>query len=208
MKKICFIISFLLLILLVYKVAGTYALLESKTNRVVETGLGHWTILVNNVDITRTYDFTIDSMNWDGNENVKEKKIAPGVGGYFDLTVDPTGTDVSVRCDISFDFSVFENSSIDVTSIAVVDGPALIKTAADTYTGVIKLSDIKAGLKSTIRVYIVWENTDETSDYDTSLGMVHGNVLEIPISVSASQYTGEEIVEYVESEEPSEGGNG
>lgn len=198
MKKICFIISFLLLIVAVYKISDTYALLESKSNRVVETGLGKWTILVNDVDITKTIDFTLDSMNWDGNENVKEKKIAPGVGGYFDITIDPTDTDVSVRYDMFFDFSVFENSSIAVTSISDIDGNSLIKTDVDTYTGVINLDEIKNGKTSTIRVYVVWENNDEKNEYDTSLGMVAGNVLEIPISVTVSQYTGDEIIEYIE----------
>lgn len=198
MKKICFIISFLLFVLLVYKIVDTYALLESKTNKVVETGLGKWTILVNDVDITKNVEFTIDSMNWDENVNVKEKKIAPGVGGYFDITIDPTDTDVSVRYDIFFDFSVFENSSIVVDSISSIDGNELINTDINTYTGVINLSDIKNDKTNTVRVYIVWENNDNNNDYDTSLGMVAGNALEIPVSIGVSQYTGDEIVEYVE----------
>lgn len=198
MKKICFVISFFLFATLLYMIVGTYGLFETKNNRVVETGLGKWTVLINDVDVTKELEFDINTINWNENENVKSNKIAPGVSGYFDITIDPTDTDVSVRYDAIFDFSVFENTNIVVNSISEIDGKNVVKTAENTYTGVIELDEIKNNVTHTIRVNVAWENDDNDNVYDTEIGVIPDNTIEIPIMFKVLQYTGETIVEYEE----------
>lgn len=198
MKKICFIISFSLLALVMYKIMGTYALLETQNTRAVETEVGKWVILVNGVDVTKELEFTIDTIKWNENENVKENKAAPGVSGYFDVTIDPTETDVSVKYEALFDFSVIENSSIVVTSISEINGKKIIKTSESSYAGVFSLNDIKKDETHTIRVHVQWQNNEENNEYDTELGMTPDSAIEIPITMHVSQYTGEEITEYIE----------
>lgn len=197
MKKICFIISFFLFLLIVLKIGGTFALFESKTNRVVEEDLGKWVILVNDVDITEGLDFNVNNVRWNTNSGVKENKLAPGIDGSFDIKIDPTGTDVSVRYDIVFDFSVLDNTNIKISSITEKGGKSIIRTGDSTYTGVIKLSEIQAGVTNTVSVNVLWED-DGTDGDDYEIGKVSDNSLEIPVTVNVVQYTGEEIVEYIE----------
>ena len=198
MKKICFIISFFLLALTLYKIIGSYALLETKGTKAVEAEVGKWVILVNDVDVTKEVEFTIDTIIWNESENVKENKAAPGLSGYFDITIDPTETDVSVLYEALFDFSVIENSSIVVNSISEINGKDVIRTSETSYAGIFDLTDIKNDETHTIRVHVTWENDETNNEYDTELGMTPDSSIEIPITIHVSQYTGEEITEYIE----------
>lgn len=47
--------------------------------------------------------FNIDSLTYTSSEFVVENKIAPSASGYFDVTIDPTGSDVAVRFDVILD---------------------------------------------------------------------------------------------------------
>ena len=113
--------------------------------------------------------------------------------GLLVAEIDPTDTDVSVRYDIDFDFSEFENTNIVVSSIEEVNNRTIVKTGLNKYTGVIPLSDIKNGVTNTIRVNIKWDNNEDNNEYDSEIGTVSGNVKSIPVLVNVSQYLGENI---------------
>ena len=64
--------------------------------------------------------------------------------------------------------------------------------------GVITLSEVKAGDLTTLRVYVKWED-DETGESDTNdsiIGTNRGRTEDIPVQVTVSQYSGEELVPY------------
>ena len=151
--------------------------------------------LVNDTDITSGVNtkFFVDEIIWNPSDNVKSGKLAPGVSGYFDIVIDPTDTDVSVRYDINFDFSEFENTNIVVTSIEEINNKTIVKTGTNKYTGVIPLSEIKNGVTNTIRVNVKWDNNEDNNEYDSSLGAVPNNVKNIPVFINVSQYLGETI---------------
>lgn len=200
MKRVCYFLSIILLIVIIVKVFYTFALLESETIRVVENELGSWTILVNDVDVTEEeVEFDIDNIVYDNNTTVKAGRMAPGLGGYFEIAIDPTDTDVSIRYDITFDNSVFEElgTTIGVANIAETSGKNIVQTGESTYTGIINLDEIESGKIDTIRVSISWVNDEEKNSKDTDIGMKNNPTIEIPVHVRLIQYTGEEIEEYV-----------
>lgn len=195
MKKIYFCLALVLLIITVFIILKTYGLFETKTELNVQSEVGKWVILVNNTDITQQENtkFSVDKIIWDQNDEVKEGKIAPGASGYFDIVIDPTDTDVSVRYDIGFDFSEFENTNITITSIQEINDKKIVKTGDNKYTGIITLDEISAGTTNTIRVNIAWENNEENNEHDSNLSSVPNTILNIPVTINVSQYLGETI---------------
>lgn len=197
--KVLFLILAICLILFsIYKMVETYALFYSEAEARVSENLGNWTIKVNNKDVSNgiVEQFNVEQLQLESDENVKEGKIAPGLKGSFSITIDPTNTDVSIRYDILFDTSLVEAENIKLAKVEKADEEdELVKTGENTYTGVISLSDIKQGKKDKIEVILNWEDIDMYDYQDTELGKVKGNKISIPITVTITQYLGEDIVQ-------------
>lgn len=200
MKKQFYILSALFVIVVIAEIIYAFGLLESQTTRVVEKGLGEWTILVNEVDVTgEVVSFDIDNISYSTDSNVKNGKIAPGLGGYFDISIDPTDTDVSIRYDITYDKTSIEatQTSIDVSSVVETSGKAIVQTGENTYTGIISLSEISNNQVDTIRTTINWPNVEANGEKDYEVGKTSNASIDLPITIKLTQYTGEQIVEYV-----------
>ena len=187
-------ISFVLIT--TYEVMDAYGLFESKNKLVVNQNVAHWKILINGSNITEE-DFVINSINVEGNENVLNGKLAPGVRGYFDVEIDPQA-DTSIVYSISFDFSQISDSFI-VENIEETTSGNLIRTDESTYSKVITLNEIKENKKNNVRVYLKWENKEDNNATDSKIGLTENNYINIPVSVSAMQYFGEDIEEYQEN---------
>ena len=86
-----------------------------------------------------------------------------------------------------------------INIVETVDNNTLIRTDENTYSAVIPLNKIKNGTTNTVRVSIEWEDNEEDTTQDISLGSTSNPKLEIPITVHVSQYSGETIPEYVET---------
>lgn len=199
MKRVCYFLSIVLLIVVIVKIFYTYALLESDTVKVLNNGLGKWTILVNDVDVTEEeVEFDIDNIVYGENTTVKSGRLAPGLDGHFDISIDPTNTDVSVRYDITFDHSTFEElgTAFNISSVSESSGKNIKRTGENTYTGIISLDEISNNQVDVIRVMVSWPNDETKNENDTELGMKDNPEIEIPVQVRLSQYTGEEIEEY------------
>ena len=90
------------------------------------------------------------------------------------------------------------NDRIKIVSVQETTGnTSLIMTDEDTYTGVMKLEEIKAGKTNNIKVIITWENDESNNKMDTAVGTVNNYKISIPIEFIATQYLGEEIKEYI-----------
>lgn|SRR5574344_921249 len=197
MKKFLFVIAFLFLCFTFYGIGKTYGLFESNIEVPTKIALAKWQFKVNNYTLGETNNFNIDQIYWEDNSYVKENKAAPDNKGYFDILIDPTGTEVSVRYDITFDFSLIENKNFNVTSVTTTDGTTLIRTGENTYSNVFLLSDIQNNKTNTIRVNIVWTNSEDNNDADSILGLDKEATISIPISILFTQYLDEELNEYV-----------
>ena len=195
-KKILYLLFISFVLITTYEVMNAYGLFESKNKQVVNQNVAHWKILINGSNITEE-DFVINSINVEDNENVLNGKLAPGVRGYFDVEIDPKA-DTSIVYSISFDFSQISDSFI-VENIEETTSGNLIRTDESTYSKVITLNEIKENKKNNVRVYLKWENKEDNNATDSKIGLTENNYINIPVSVSAMQYFGEDIEEYQEN---------
>lgn len=198
LKKFLIILTMITISFTMYRIIITYSLLQSKTNSNIVHEIGKWNIKLNETDITNglTQEVVIDNFSIDRNANVKEGKIAPGVSGNLELTLDPVNTQVAVRFDISIE-EVAEQQ-VKLVSIEKIDGVGeLIKTDENTYSGIMNLSEItNQTAKATIKIVILWENDEANNESDTLIGTSKGYSLKVPIKVKVSQYLGENLEEY------------
>jgi len=195
-KKILYFICGLCLSMTIFMVIDSYGLFESKNVLNVDSNIAKWNVFINGTDIKKNETFVVDKINLINNDNVLEGKMAPGSKGYFDIVIDPTDTDTSIRYDISFDFSSL-NDKIVVSGIEEITSGNLVRTGKNTYSKVITLNEIKNGITNTIRVYIKWDNSDDESD--SAIGSVINNFINVPVTITAYQYLGEKIDIYNES---------
>lgn len=196
-KKILYIVFSFFLLLTLYEIKKTYGLFESNNKMSVEQSTAKWNILINGTNIKSEEKFVVNSVNVENNENVLNGKIAPGVKGYFDIEIDKTNTSTSIVYSITFDFTKISDS-ITIENIEETTSGNLIRTGENTYSKVMKINDDPI---SNIRVYIKWENKEENNDIDSLVGLSKDNYINIPVSISAMQYLGEDIMEYKENGE-------
>ena len=189
-KKILYFICGLCLSMTIFMGIDSYGLFESKNVLNVDSNIAKWNVFINGTDIKKNETFVVDKINLINNDNVLEGKMAPGSKGYFDIVIDPTDTDTSIRYDISFDFSSL-NDKIVVSGIEEITSGNLVRTGKNTYSKVITLNEIKNGITNTIRVYIKWDNSDDESD--SAIGSVINNFINVPVTIAAYQYLGEKI---------------
>lgn len=195
-KKILYLLFISFVLITTYEVMNAYGLFESKNKLVVNQNVARWKILINGSNIIEE-DFVINSINVEDNENVLNGKLAPGVRGYFDIEIDPQA-DTSIVYSISFDFSQISDS-FKVENIEETTSGNLIRTDESTYSKVITLNEIKENKKNNVRVYLKWENKEDNNATDSKIGLTENNYINIPVSVSAMQYFGEDIEEYQEN---------
>lgn len=196
-KIILGIFGIFILTVIMYEFNASYGLFESNNNMIVNSEIGKWNVYVGGSEAT-SGTFNVDSINIIDSSNVKEGKLAPSTMGYFDVVIDPRNTSVSVRYDITFDFSSV-TGNFSVTEIVEITSGNLIKTGENTYSKFISLADIKNGTTNTVRVHVKWNNIEENNDVDSVIGSTKNNYINIPVTVIVSQYLGEVIEEYTEN---------
>ncbi|MCL2859302.1 MAG: hypothetical protein FWF46_01760 [Oscillospiraceae bacterium] len=187
-KKYLVLVTFILTLVAIYEITSVYALFHSQATANVSESLARWKILVNNQDIVSGTEQSFDMGDFVvPNASVMGGKFAPGLEGYFELTIEPQDTQVSVRYDITIDQSSAILQNIHLISVEeIMANNTLIQTAEDTYTGIIPVSDIKDDYVNTIKITFKW---DDTGDKDA----VNTPIVEIPIKVKVTQYLGEAI---------------
>ena len=203
-KKVFILLMMSVFILLIYKVIDIYAVFHSEVEANVQLEQGVWNIIINGTDITTgtKTEFVIDQISTTENSHVKPGKLAPGLSGSFEILINPENTNVSVRYDITLNQDEIGKSNLKIKSIEeTVQNYQLIKTAENTYTGIMLLDDINKGINHKIKMEIEWVADEEISnEADTILGTDVSHKLQIPITVHAIQYLGEEIIPVAEEE--------
>lgn len=205
--KILFLLIMCIVILLIYKIIDIYALFNSEMEGNVQLKNGTWNITINGENITKgtETEFVIDLIDTTQNDYVKPGKLAPGLSGSFEIAINPQDTNVSVRYDITLNQEELGGSNLTIKSIEEVEkGYELIKTAENTYTGVILLEDIINGVNHKIKMEIEWQDDGINNESDTEIGKNETHKLQIPITVHAIQYLGEEITPEIGEEENQE----
>lgn len=207
MRKTWIIVGIVMLLFTSYQIATTYAKYITEATATIEKTAGAWVIKINDNDISNSTSettFDIDELIFPESEFVVEGKLAPASSGYFDVVIDPTGTSVAVRFDVTLDVSGLNAyDAINFTAAyRVVNGEEvsanMVRTGDHTYSGVISLDDVRQGIASTMRFYIGWEEeeTEEGDESDTQLGNIKDVTTQLPVNVVISQYSGETLEEY------------
>ena len=200
-KKI-YLLYICIILILIYCIIQIYAVFQSEVSGSVNIKNGVWQIKINNTDISRGTDkqFVVDEIEVQNNEHVKPGNLAPGLSGTFDILIDPTNTDVSIKYDISLNQENLTNKNISIKSIKEANkGAELVRTGENTFTGIITLDEIKKRITNNIEVEVEWKDNEETNKEDIEIGSKSEDYkLDIPIIVHVSQYLGEEIVAYEE----------
>lgn len=198
MKKYLMVLAPFFFLVSIFCFKEAYSLFESNRVNTSDLTIAKWRIKINDDVISgSTSEFTVDEVNWQSSSNVKEGKVAPGMSGYFDITIDPNGTETSVQYDMTFDFSNLDSNQFQIDNIVEVDNKPIVRTGEFTYSNIITLDEIEDNETNTIRVYLTWVNDEDNNDKDSELGVVHNNTLEIPVSVDIKQHVnGETLTAY------------
>lgn len=200
MKNIKTSVTLLLLCIFIFFITGrTYSSLASTTNVLTEAPLADWNILINNTNITSTYDnvVSLKNIDWISNHSIKYN-AAPGSTGKVKIIINPTTTKVAIRYDLTItDSTVDENKILTLLSLEIDNGE-LVKTGPNTYTKIISLAEIEESLKDTITMEVKWINDESNNDRDTNIanGVLTPDYL--GLHFVATQYNGEEIIKYNE----------
>lgn len=189
----------LFFILSIYLVADSYALFETNSSGEANSTIGKWVIKISDVLISdnQMEEFSVDNFVYETNDNIADGYIAPGRNGYFDIVLDPTGTDVAIRYDLSFDNEQTYGDNIKY-SVTLLTGEETIKTGPNTYSGIVTLDQIEQDTKITLRINLTWESERNYDHNDTILGMTENAKIRIPVGISVNQYLGETITPYTE----------
>lgn len=195
-KIVCLILSVILLIIAFFQISQTYSVFYSELHGTSEIQIGKWDILVNNAQVTNGYqtNFVMNPLDFTSSPQVLDGKIAPGMSGIGEISIKPQNVDVSIRYDIFFNKSVITNIQIHISDPIVNNKiKPLIKTADDTYTGTILLSDIVTNYEDVIEFEVEWINDETNNPEDTALGINPTTAVLVPITITFSQYLGETI---------------
>lgn len=174
-KQFIFLYSILVIFFIMY---STFAKYENSSEGYTKIAVANWKMALNGKELTSSSNTLTDSITLipttdeNGNDlttNIDESttiKIKPGQTGYFDIEIDPTGTEVSFSYQVSLDLtnSVLPNElnilsySLDdgVTSNTLPEDNTLSNTVSLGDNGIFTDSDIQR-----IRYYWSWESGNE-----------------------------------------------
>lgn len=193
-KKILWITAiFFAFIAATYIINESYALLQTIASGNAETNTGSWTIKLNEKNISNgvTESFTLNNIIYDeSDENIENGYIAPGKSGYFDIILDPSGTDVAISYEINVRLDECDYPDNIKLSVENTSADGKIGQDGNTFKGLISLDDIKSNKTITLKLTLIWENNEEFNESDTNLGIEEANKLKIPITVTLNQYHG------------------
>lgn len=163
-KKLCFTLFMILIALCFSTIKDTYAKYITSANGDANINIARWKILVNNQDITQNKELTnVITPIFEGNDNIASGVIAPTAEGYFDILIDATNTDVSLKYEITTNNNL-ESAVNDlyISGFSIDDGE---KQTATTEEGQVKVENI-ISYDSTdkdlkLRIYIKWNDDEE-----------------------------------------------
>lgn len=204
MRKTWILVGIIMLIVTSYEIIKSYAKYVSEGEAVAEKQAGAWVIKVNDTNISNSNNsttFNINNLVYPSNQYVVEGKMAPSSTGYFDIIIDPTGSSVAVRFDVTLDVQNlniidslgFTNAYRVVNGVETSTG--ITQTGTNTYSGIISLNDVQNAVQTTVRFYLGWDEveTEEGDIADSQIGLTQNSSTYLPVRVDISQYLGEQL---------------
>ena len=163
-------------------------------NLTATAAVANWSIKVNDIDITGDGGTVTNQIELkpEQSEKVIEGKLAPGHGGYFDVRIDPTGTEVNINYKIVLDTSnlptdvVLAGYNIGGTT-TTSDGATPIQD--NTINGEISISENRAfDITDTeiVRIFWMWNDVRENDSVHTATA-TDGQEYNVGVNVTVTQ---------------------
>lgn len=175
----------------------TYAKYITSINSDTEINVAKWNIKLNNQNISSETQMTnIITPIFEGTEHIAEGIIAPTAEGYFDLVLDATDTDVSLK----YEITTSNNEDSSVTDL-IISGYSInngerqnIEATEDNSNLKIENNILKNDTNKIVnlRVYIKWNDDAEngatmTNADDTNATKEGNNTAIINVNVRVIQ---------------------
>lgn len=171
-----FYLFFAILLLLLTSTFSRYATIQEGQPKAY---IANWDVKINNEDITNqtTLSNVITLVPDSMKATTTDNKLAPGKYGYFDLIINPEGTEVAVKYTVSLDTTNLPEGIV-LTYYEILEDKIFQSFTNTSIVGEINLSNNEQALsendKKTVRVYWEWkEDTTniptETENYDISV---------------------------------------
>lgn len=182
-KDLKFIIIFTTIVAfsLAYLTQTSLAKYRKQANATINVNIAQWNVVVNNESINNKTELTQSIVpSFTGNEHIKDSVIAPGSTGYCDIVISAIKVDVDFIYEITA--SIPEESNVpDLKITGYIIEPSETNNTEipfdenTTITGNIQ----KNSEKTTIRLYIKWEEENGTMDntQDTLAAINNGKAL-------------------------------
>ena len=193
---------------------NTYAKYITSLDSDASANIASWKITINNQDVTSGNSFSnIITPVFEGNSNIASGVIAPTAEGYFDIVIDASNTDVSLKYTISVSdnqdsavndiiisgYSIDGGSRQSVQTTSTVTSPTSEVTSPTSITSINDNFKIEGNIlynsqdkDISIRVYIKW-NDDEnegatmTNSDDTVATQNENNKAKINVNLNLIQ---------------------
>ncbi len=152
----------IILVLIVITISGvlyyTYAKYITSISSDTEISVARWNIVVNNQNISTGSQFSnIITPVFPGNSNIASGVIAPTAEGYFDIVLDVSDTDVSLRYTITT--SANEDSAV---SDLIISGYSVNNGQRQNPIGTFVIEDTipynSQNKQVTIRIFLKWND--------------------------------------------------
>ena len=194
-KKILFCLSCIFLIISLSVIKSTFAKYITSAVGDANINIARWKILVNNQDVVQNKELSnVITPVFDGNDNIASNVIAPTAEGYFDILIDASNTDVSLKYEVTTsDNEESAVSDLIISGYSIDDGERQ-QIASDV--GQVKVEnqilynsedkDVK------LRVYLKW-NDDDTNGAtmdnvaDTTATKTEGNLAKVNVNLKFIQ---------------------
>ena len=209
MKKLLTILLLIMIIISFFQIANMYALYKDQLQGDYRNLLGVWAIKVNGVDISSggknlTFTMTEDNLKYIDSATVKEHKMAPGTQACFEITIDPTDTDVSILYTLNIKLSEIAEAKMSLVKVENYfqkeDSTEQITnetvyTGEESHKAVIPIGKINEKYINHIKLYFEWTNVEANNETDSALGATESAKISVPLEINLKQYTGETIDE-------------
>ena len=159
--RFAFFYAILIIVVLVMNTNSRYV---NTTQGTAKAEVAVWNISINNTTITSEQVLTGEIVlvtNSSLNQTTTDNKLAPGKSGYFDVIINPDGTEVAIEYAIHFDLSNLPTDLV-LKNYTIIEDGVTDTITNNVITGEILLNANKDALsssnKKTIRVNWEWED--------------------------------------------------
>lgn len=197
LKKKLFLIFLAIfgLLFLYFGAKATYTAYESNINGKTSNQVSQIHLLINGEDLGTDAELDnrilLDNVTWTST-HTRAGKMSPGSTGNFQFELDPTGSEVAILYEMKLVDKLVDSTKL-LTFNNITSDRTLVRTAIDTYSGIISLSDIENGYKTHITVDFIFDDTEDIEGI-TENNQVYEDFFEIHFH--ALQYQGETLVPY------------